>query len=160
MGQLPCKLIFGLVSNDAFSGSYTSNPLAFKNHDLNFVAIHLNGELLPKTPYTPDFRDNLEDYSRDYYDFLNNLGYTGTVNQPSIDYINYKKNHCLYAYNLNSDFENPTENEYINIPKEGFLNIELKFRTNLADALKLIVYSQFDNTIEIDESRNVTVDYS
>jgi hypothetical protein len=158
--QLPCKLIFGLVSNDAYSGSYTKNPFAFKNYNLSEIAIHLNGDLTPKTPYTPNFTDNAEDYSREYYEFLNNLGVIGTVNQPAIDYVNYKKNHCLWAFNLNSDFENPTENEYINLPAEGFLNIEVKFRSNLTEALKLIVYSQFDNSIEIDESRNVTVDYS
>jgi hypothetical protein len=159
-GQLPCKLIFGLVSNDAFSGSYTKNPFAFKNYNLDEISITLTGDLLPKTVYTPNFTDNSEDYSREYYEFLNNLGFSGTVNQPAIDYLNYKKNHCLFSFNLNSDFENPTENEYINLPQDGFLNINVKFKSNLTEALKLIVYSQSDSSIEIDESRNVTVDFS
>ena len=50
MNQMPCKLILGLVSNDAFSGSYTTNPFEFKNNNLSFLAVYLNGEMFPKTP--------------------------------------------------------------------------------------------------------------
>ena len=160
MGLLPCKIIFGLVSNNAYGGSYYLNPFNFSHFDLTYIALHINGELYPKTPYTPDFRDNYDNYRREYYDFLHNLGSTKGGSEPSIDYVNYKKSHCLFAFNLNSDFELPSESEYVNLPKEGFLNIELKFRANLNNALKLVVYAQFDNVIEIDESRNVTVDYS
>ena len=160
MGQLPCKIIFGLVSNTAFGGNYYQNPFNFNHNDLNFVALHINGEMYPKTPYTPDFRDDFNDYRREYHDFLMNIGAINSGRYPPIDYINYKKAFCLFSFNLNSDFEFPSENDYINIPKEGFLNIELKFRGNIQNALKLVVYAQFDNVIEIDESRNVTVDYS
>lgn len=160
MGQLPCKVIFGLVSNDAYSGSYYINPFKFNHFGLTFVSIHLNGEVYPKTVYTPDFTDDVDDYRREYHDFLLNTGATRSGSQVPIDFVNYKKSHALFAFNLNSDFEFPSESDYVNIPKEGFLNIELGFKTNLTNALKLIVYAQFDNVIEIDESRNVTVDYA
>ena len=73
--------------------------------------------------------------------------------------ILYAKAACLYAFNFNSDFEHPTEEEYINIPRTGFLNIELKFSANLTAALKLVCYAQFDNQIQVDEARNVIIDY-
>ena len=160
MGMLPSKLIIGFVTNDEFSGSYTTNPLKFANHDLTYLAVHINGEMFPKTPYTPDYRAASAMYEREYHDFLMNLGTVKSHSQPPVDYINYSKGLCLYAFNFNSDFDNPSENEYINIPKDGFLNIEVKFRGNLQNALKAICYAQFDNVIEIDENRNVTVDYS
>ena len=158
MGQMPCKIIFGLVNNNAYSGSYLLNPFKFNHNNLTFVALHLNGEMLPKSPYTPNFDD--DNYRREYYDFLLNTGAARPGAELPIDYTNYKLSHALFAFNLNNDFEFPSENEYVNIPKEGFMNIELKFKANIQNALKLIVYAQFDNVIEIDESRNVTVDYS
>ena len=93
-------------------------------------------------------------YHREYHDLFINLG---TV--PAIDYDSYSKTCCLYAFNFNSDFERPSEEDYINLPKQGNLNIEIKFGSNLTNALKLICYAQFDNRIEIDHARNVSIDY-
>ena len=45
------------------------------------------------------------------------------------------------------------------MPKIGFMNIEIRFKSNLTEALKLICYLQFDNLIEIDYQRNVLVNY-
>src|SRR6266700_4166206 len=89
-----------------------------------------------------------------------NIGANKTISQPAIELSNYPKGFCLYAFNFNSDFENANENEYINIPKDGYLNIEIRFGANIQNALKLICYALFDNTIEIDENRNVTIDYA
>ena len=159
-GQLPCKLIIGLVSNDAFSGTFTTNPLKFANENVNFLCVHINGEIYPKTPYTPDYTVGSEKYEREYHDLFMNLGANKTISQPAIELSNFPKGFCLYAFNFNSDFENANENEYINIPKDGYLNIEIRFGANIQNALKLICYALFDNTIEIDENRNVTIDYA
>lgn len=160
IGQQPSKIILGIVSNDAYSGSYTLNPFAFKNYNLNFICIHLNGESFPKTPYSPDFRTGFNNYEREYYDFLMNIGANRTTYQPAIDYDNYSKGICLYCFNFDSDFETSNNEDYINVPRNGFLNVELKFRENITQALKVICYAVFDNVIEIDENRNVSVDYS
>jgi hypothetical protein len=162
-GQLPCKLILGLVSNTAFSGSYIANPFAFKPYNLNYLLVNVNGEFYPKLPYTPDYDNSI--YEREYYDLFSNLSKTklfrdsGAKPLNPIDIVQYKEGLCLYAFNLNPDFENPYDEEYINLPKDGFINIELKFSAVLGNALKLICYAQFDNTIEIDENRNVTTDW-
>ena len=66
----------------------------------------------------------------------------------------------LFCFNFNSDFQNTLGNDFICLAKEGFLNIEIKFRDDLANPLKLVCYAEFDNIIEIDEARNVTVDFS
>ena len=155
LGQLPCFMVLGIVSNDAFSGKYTTNPFAFKSHKLNFLCVNINGESWPKSPYEPDYRDGFLNYQREYMEFFENLG--GTM--PAIDYKFYKNAACLYAFNFNPDYEMPAEEDYINLPKNGFLNIELKFESNLTAALKLICYATFDNSIQIDESRNVIIDY-
>ena len=160
MGQMPCKMIIGLVTNDAFSGTFKTNPFKFNHCSLTYLCVHMNGEAFPKTSYEPDFESTSQRFEREYYDFMMNIGGTKSIIQPAITLETYAKGYCLYTFNFNSDFENPSVNDYINIPKEGFMNIEMKFKNNLASALKLICYAQFDNVIEIDENRNVTVDYS
>lgn len=157
MGQMPCKLILGLVSHDAFSGSYQLNPLAFKNFGLKYLSVHINEQTFPKKAYEPDYANN--NYEREYFDFFLNQGRTLSHSPPSIDFLNFKRGLCLYSFNFNSDFENPKENEYINLAKDGFLNIELKFAANLANALKVVCLGIFDNEIQIDINRNITLDY-
>ena len=160
MGQMPSKLLIGFVTNNAYSGDLYLNPLKFSHNDLNYLTVHINGESFPKIPYEPDFQDATLKYEREFFDFLLNIGATKSAVQPNIDFANYRRNFCFQSWNFNSDFEHASENEYINIAKEGFLNVEAKFRVNLPNALKMVCYAQFDNVIEIDEMRNVTVDYS
>ena len=116
--------------------------------------------MFPKTPFEPDFSANVMNYSREYFEFLLNLGAINSSISPLIDYNNWPKGHCLFAFNFNSDFQTTLSSEFINLAKEGFLSIEIRFRANLVDPLKLICYAEFDNVIEIDEARNVTVDFS
>jgi len=156
LGQIPNKIIIGFVTDKAYSGSNTHDPLRFQNFQLTYLALNLNGDMLPKLPYQPDFEH--DNYIREYHDLLLNLSYNSLDSPPPIDFKNYKTGRCLYAWNLNSDFSFNTD--YINLPKSGYINIDLKFKENLTEPIKLILYAQFDNTIEIDENRNVSVDYS
>jgi hypothetical protein len=162
-GQLPCKMILGLVSDAAFSGSYILNPFAFKNNGLNYLTLNVNGEFHPKLPFQPSYVNNR--FEREYYEFFSNLSKTKLFRDSApkslipIDFYHFKEAACLYAFNFNADFESPFDEEYINLPKDGFINIQLKFGAVLPAVLKLICYVQFDNTIEIDENRNVTIDW-
>lgn len=157
MGAMPTRLIIGLVRHDAYNGTISLNPLAFSNYGLNYLAVNINGEVFPPRPYQPDFAN--DNYAREYFDFFNNLGATLGGTAPDVSYAEYKDRKCLFAFNFNADFENPKENEYVNPAKDGFMNIELHFSTNLTNALKVICWAQFDNTIEIDNNRNVTTDW-
>ena len=158
MSQMPCKMILGIINNDAFNGTYTTNPFYFQNYDLSFLAVYINGEMFPKTPYEPNFTTGVRNIEREYYEFLLNLGTLTSPITPPIDFANWTSGHTLYCFNFNSDFTQGSD--FINLSKEGFLSIEIRLRANLNYALKLVVLGVFDNILEIDESRNVTVDFS
>ena len=157
IGQMPSLMIVGITTNARFSGSHLKSPFKFNHHDLTQLCLNINNENFPKVPYKPDY-DN-DNYQREYYDFFLNIGCNKNFEQPAIDYINFKNNHALYAFNFNADFENVDVSEWISIPRTGFMNIELKFKNDLTEALKLICYMSFDNLIEIDFQRNVLVNY-
>ena len=156
MGNLPEQLIIGLVSHDAYNGSFTLNPLAFKNYGLNHLCVYLNGEQYPKVSYTPDYQN--DNYEREFYDFHNEQGLTDGIGIMDMTYISYKAMTALYCFNFNADFSSSGK-EYINLAKEGTLRIEIGFDTALTTALKLICFGRFDNNIEIDRNRNVITDY-
>ena len=157
IGQMPSLMIVGITTNARFSGSHLKSPFKFNHHDLTHLCLNINNENFPKVPYNPDY-DN-DNYQREYYDFFLNIGCNKNFEQPAIDYINFKNNHALYAFNFNADFENVDVSEWISIPRTGFMNIELKFKNDLTEALKLICYMSFDNLIEIDFQRNVLINY-
>jgi hypothetical protein len=60
MGQMPRRMVIGLVSNAAFNGGMNLNPMEFKHHDLNYLTLHVAGEQIPKKLLTPD-------YDKDYF---------------------------------------------------------------------------------------------
>ena len=47
-GEVPSKIIIGLVSNAAYSGDYTKNPFNFQNMGLNYLEINVDGQPVPK----------------------------------------------------------------------------------------------------------------
>ena len=51
--QIPTKVIIGLVSNEAFVGSWTKFP--FVHMDPNQVCLVVDGRPLPAQPWQPDF---------------------------------------------------------------------------------------------------------
>ena len=54
-GQVPRRIVIGLVDTEAFSGKISKNPFNFQHYDLNFLCAHVDGERFPSRPLTPDF---------------------------------------------------------------------------------------------------------
>lgn len=50
LGTLPKSIVLAMVDNDAFTGAYDKNPFAFKNYDLEFLAVYVDGQQLPAKP--------------------------------------------------------------------------------------------------------------
>ena len=55
-GEVPSKIIIGLVSNAAYSGSYVKNPFNFQNMGLNYF--NVDGQPVPNHPFRPNFAEN------------------------------------------------------------------------------------------------------
>jgi len=64
-GQLPTRLVIGLVTNKAFNGHAESNPFNFQHFNLNEIALYLDGQQQHAiTPIQPDYERGL--YIRAY----------------------------------------------------------------------------------------------
>ncbi|KAH9632615.1 hypothetical protein HF086_001858 [Spodoptera exigua] len=71
----------------------------------------------------------------------------------------YAKGYCLLAFDLTPDLS-ANSSAHWNLIKHGSVRLEVRFEYSLIQTINCIVYAEFDNIIEIDKNRNVTVDYS
>jgi len=76
-GQLPTRLVIGLVTNQAFSGHAESNPFNFQHFKLNEIALYLDGQQQHAIrPIQPDYERGL--YIRAYDSMFAGTRYTIT----------------------------------------------------------------------------------
>ena len=65
LGQLPKRIVLGLVDNRAFNGDISLNPYNFQHCNLNYLAVHLDGQQVPWAPLQPSFSGS--SYIRAFY---------------------------------------------------------------------------------------------
>ena len=57
LGQLPRRMVVGLVDNDAYNNVITASPFNFK-HSINFMTIYRDGVQIPSKPLQSDFTND------------------------------------------------------------------------------------------------------
>ena len=154
MGQLPRRLVVGLVSNKAFNGSVDTNPFEFKHFNLNYFALYLNGDQYPAKPLTPNYAK--DEYLRAYMTLFEGTGILNDNRGHGIERSNYKNGFALYAFDLTPDM---AEGSHVDPIKHGSVRMELHFNSTLAETVNVIVYAEYDNVIQIDRARNIIVDF-
>ncbi|XP_052127177.1 uncharacterized protein F54H12.2-like [Frankliniella occidentalis] len=156
LGQIPKRIILGLIANQAFNGDYGLNPFNFQHFNLNYLSLYLDSQQIPAQPLTPDFGKNL--YVESYNTLFTGTGIHWKDEGNDITYADYPKGYTLYAFDISQDLS-ANENHW-NLQKQGTVRLELRFAAPLPNAVNCIVFSEFNNLVEIDKNRNVVVDYN
>lgn len=156
LGQLPKRCILGFVRNEAYNGDFKYNPFNFQHFKHNFLALYIDSVQIPAKPLTPDFTNNL--YTRSYHTLFSGSGihFGDTGNEITIS--EYPNGYCLAAFDLTADLS--CHEAHWNIIRSGSLRLEVRFEKPLTETITAIIYSEFDNLIEIDNNRNIIIDYS
>lgn len=156
LGQLPKRCILGFVKNESYNGDFKYNPFNFQHFNQNFLALYVDSVQIPSKPLTPEFAKNL--YTRSYHTLFSGSGihFGDTGNEITID--EYPNGYCLAAFDLTADLS--SHEAHWNIIRSGSLRLEVRFEKPLTDTITAIIYSEFDNLIEIDSNRNIIIDYS
>ena len=55
-GNVPSKIIVGMVSNNAYSGNYNLNPFNFLHKNINYMEIAVDGTPVPHRAFKPNFQ--------------------------------------------------------------------------------------------------------
>jgi len=155
-GQIPTRIVIGLVRNDAFNGSTTRNPFNFQNYRLREISVYSDGQQQHGIiPLTTDFERSL--YVRGF-----NTLFCGTVKVfrdegNVLNRKNFSGGYAPSAFDLTSDLG---EDDHFSLAKQGSVRLVLKFAQPLVDPVTVIAYAEFQNVIEIDRNRNVIYDFA
>ena len=150
-GNLPEKIIIGLVSNTTYSGVIETSPFNFAHHNLNFIQLKVNGRLLPSVALRPNFAGG--NFTHAFNTLLDGSGCQGNFD-IGVSLELYAAGMALYVFDTSADGLGSCEHETLG--QQGAIGIELGFASATAQTLSMVVYSQTKATITIDRYRNVT----
>ena len=158
LGQLPKRVIVGLVKNAAFNGSFTLNPYNFTHHNMNYFSMYVDGEQVPSKPLQPKFGGDDELTVLNYHTLFTGTGMNFSDTGNFIERGNYADGFCLMAFDLTPD-QAASATSHWNLVRNGSLRLDLGFNAALTETINCLVYAEFDNIIEVDRHRNVSTDY-
>ena len=155
-GQLPTRLVVGLVDNSAYNGSYGTNPYNFQHFNLNKFGVFLDGQQIPLRPLTSKFsEDGGQQYILNYQTLYSGLNKQYKDFGSIVDREDYPNGYCLLCLDLTPDYSG---GGHFQLRKNGNLRLELGFAEPLPSTVNVVVYAEFESVIEIDRSRTVFVD--
>ena len=156
LGQLPTRIVVGLLDNDAYNGVVSKSPFNFQHHHVNFMTLYRDGVQIPSKPLQPNFTNDC--FIRSYMRLFNQTGqyYRDTGN--SISREQFKDGCALFAFDLSPQLDSGEVG--FELIKHGNLRIEIHFARATPRTLTVIVFAEHDNLLEIDRDRNVAFDYT
>ena len=158
-GQLPRRIIIGMVNEDAFNGSYAHSPFNFQHFDLRRAWITANGETYPKRgrPLRTRFGNN--QYVQMYVHFYEALGLAGKNQGLDLGFADLKQGHCLVAIDLRAD--TGVEDNSWETVRNGSTSVHLELGTAApGNGIRVICLAEFDNLMTVDGNRNAYSDFA
>lgn len=156
LGQLPKRCIIGFLSNNRVNGEFALNPFNFQHFNFNYLALFIDSTQIPSKPFQPDFAHDL--YARNYHTLFSDSGIFFSEAGNGISYADYCEGYCLTAFDLTPDLS--CREQHWNVIRSGTLRFEVRFAQPLETTVTAVIYSEFDNLIEIGQNRSVSLDYS
>ncbi|XP_055997771.1 uncharacterized protein F54H12.2-like [Ostrea edulis] len=154
-GQMPKLILLGFVENVAFNGDDAKNPFNFQNQKIKKLEVSINGDMMETRPLEPNF--TADQYLRSYLSLYKGLGKLGQDWAPDITLEEYKNGYTLWCMDFTKDQEAQTDK--FHLIQTGNLRVEVQFADSIATTLNCVVYAVFDNLLEINKQREVSIDY-
>ena len=155
-GQIPRRLVVGLVSSDAYHGAFGLSPFNFRHFSARSIQIQAGGKSYPPNPLTFDYANN--QFVRPYIQMCEDLGLTTTRRMNWITLDEFKNGDCLYVFNLTPD--EPTTDNW-QLVQDGSTSVSIIFREPVpVGGVRLICMAEFDGLISIDRFRHVFFDWT
>ena len=133
-GQVPRRIVIGLVDTEAFSGKISKNPFNFQHYDLNFLCAHVDGERFPSRPLTPDF-DNGH-FLEAYETLFVGTGVYNTDRTIDIKRQEFAHGYAMYIIRL---MPGEPDAPSFDLVQNGSVRLELKFKDPIPSTATAIV---------------------
>ncbi|KAK6175876.1 hypothetical protein SNE40_014253 [Patella caerulea] len=157
LGQTPRRVLVALVTNQAFSGASDKNPYRLQNFDINHISLQVNGEDVFGKPLSPNFSETLGyGYTRAFNTLFSGTSSLFQDKGPTITLNGYRNGDCIFCFDYTPEL---SDDNTVHLNKTGNAKLEIRFGTALVSTVNVILYSEFENKIEIDSARNVITDF-
>ena len=153
-GEVPTRLVVGLVKSQAYNGDYHLNPYHFEHFDVSDIGFYVNGEATPCPAYKLDLENGI------YLQGLNSLykitGKTMENSDIEITRDTYQQGYTLVGFDV--DPTTSPDFRYVGKPREGHTKLDIRFKRGLAAPVTIILYATFPENMTIDQARNVCLE--
>ena len=151
-GQLPKRLVLCMVTNKAYEGAFDENPYNFQHFNLSELNINYNGVNKPSKPLQPNFEEC--EYLRCYRSLFEGTGKLDKNESIPISYDAYGSGYTVVVTDFCGDLGS-ADPSYKHLIDVGNITIDVKFKQPLGEAVTLLAYAEYENTIKIDQFKNV-----
>lgn len=141
-------IIVGLLNHTAKNGSYLHSSFKFENFNVSAINISVNGHNILNNPLQLNFDDDI--FARAYFNLqsVSDKTFMNEGNNISLD--EFKKSLCLFAFDNTPDL---CRGEGVHLIRRSTTTLDLTFREALTDTVSVLVYTEFDDLIEINKTR-------
>ena len=153
-GEVPTRLVVGMVKSQAYNGDMSLNPFHFQHFDLSSIGFYVDGEPTPRESIKMDVENG--QYLEGLISLYRVSGKLMENSDIGISRENYKQGYTLIGFDV--DPTTSADFRYIRQPRQGHTKLEIKFKDPLPDPVTLILYATFPEVMTIDQTRNVQLE--
>jgi hypothetical protein len=146
-----------MVKNSDFLGSRTTNPYDFRHYNVTDVAMYVNGKQIPSESVSLN-TGHEKTSVRGYATLFEGSGIHHSNSGLQITHDMYINDFFMLLYDLTPDL---AESEgHVSAPTSGGIRTDLKFGTAPPEAITCLLYLEYDNSVRIDLTGNVSTDFA
>ena len=148
-GKIPDRVIVVFVDNDAFHGSYNTNPFNFKHMNISEIGLSINGQPVPYSePLKLQFDDDgYGEYIRAYHALFTRADIKCSDHGNNISRTDFADGYTIFAFNLAPDSET---GEHLNLLRTGTLRLGVHFSKAVSKMTQVLIFGEFQGVIEFD----------
>jgi hypothetical protein len=121
IGNLPQRVIIGMLNHKSVNGSYDSSSIKFEHFDVRKVALYRNGISVGKALQPIFSKDDLHLNARAYLNMFTSLGMHGDSSNGISSY-EYASSANLYPFDLTPDLS-ANSGSHVNPVKQGHISL-------------------------------------
>lgn len=154
-GVLPNRIIFGFVTNAAYTGKFAKNPFHFQHLNIQEVSMTVNGQHFPIPPLQMDFETGQT--AEAFYQMMDSVHSVKSTTPPLISHAMFKNGFTLFSYDMSAD-QHGSKNHYQISNQPANIRLYVRFKQGAANEnVTLIVYYEVNSQLNINHTRQVTL---
>jgi hypothetical protein len=160
---LPVRLIVGFVTEQAFQGSFATNPYNFKKEFVaksapTNLAVINSCNLTINGVHIDAYNEKESQENLDYLKIFDYLGFSGTGIGNSLDLDRFNGGCRFYVFDLTSSLS--SSNAY-SLPqtREGQTRLSVNFSEQLGENVVAVAYFEWNASIKVDFDRKIETSF-